>query len=464
VRRAIRDHLRDFLALAFIFALALAIAGVILTQQRFNPPSWVPLVGEDFYTIEGKFQTAQAVVPGQGQTVNIAGVKIGDVSNVVLEDGTAVVEMDIDEDHAPVYRDATILLRPRTGLKDMYLALQRGTRAAGELPEGGRIAIRNTLPDVNPDEVLAQLDRDVRDYLRILLDTGGQAFDDGEGGPEPSARAVSDLRETFKRFEPTARDTRAITGQLAERRRNIRRVIHNLQEIFGELASEDRALADFVDSSNANFQAFAAQEARIRQALQLLPPTLSQTAGTLGRLEDVAENLGPALQSLRPGARALAPALRATRPFLRETTPIVRDQFRPFARDVQPTVRDLRPAARDLARTTPALARTFGVLNTALNLLAFNPQGSEEGFLFWLAWGNHNRLTQYSAQDAHGPIRRGIVLVNCPGLITLEAVTRNNPRLGAIITLLNAPPRAEVCTGPGGTAPPAAASADGGRP
>jgi phospholipid/cholesterol/gamma-HCH transport system substrate-binding protein len=457
VRRAIREHLRDFLALTFIFALALAIAGVILTQQRFNPPSWVPLVGEDFYTIEGKFQTAQAVVPGQGQTVNIAGVKIGDVSSVELEDGAAVVEMDIEEEHAPVYRDATILLRPRTGLKDMYLSLERGSRAAGELPEGGRVPIRNTLPDVNPDEVLAQLDRDVRDYLRILLNSGGEAFDDGEGGSDPSPRAVADLRETFKRFEPTSRDARAITAQLAQRRQSIRRVIHNLQEIFGELASEDRALADFVDSSNANFQAFANQEARLREAFRLLPGALSQSAGTLGRLEDVAQNLGPSLQSLRPGARALAPALRATRPFLLETTPVIRDQFRPFAREVQPTVRDLRPAARDLARTTPALARTFGVLNTLVNLLGYNPPGSEEGFLFWLAWGNHNRATQYAAHDAHGPVRRGIVLVSCPTLTTLEQVRRVNPRLGAIITLLNAPAREQVCTGPGFTAPPTAA-------
>jgi phospholipid/cholesterol/gamma-HCH transport system substrate-binding protein len=129
---------------------------------------------------------------------------------------------------------------------------------------------------------------------------------------------------------------------------------------------------------------------------------------------------------------------------------------------VQPTIRDLRPAARDLAKTTPALARTFGVLNTLFNLLGYNPSGSEEGFLFWLAWGNHNRATQYSTQDAHGPIRRGLVLVNCPGLATLEAVTRNNPRLGAVITLLNAPQRTDVCTGPGGSAPPAAASADAG--
>jgi phospholipid/cholesterol/gamma-HCH transport system substrate-binding protein len=469
VRRAVREHLRDFLALLFVFSLALVIAGVILTQQRFNPPSWVPLVGQDFYTIEGRFSTAQAVVPGQGQTVNIAGVKVGDVSSVELEDGAAVVEMDIEEKHAPIYRDATILLRPRTALKDMYLALDRGTPDTGELPEGGRIPISNTLPDVNPDEILAQLDHDVRDYLRILLNSAGEAFDDtpwsdpaasqaGAGSGEPSPAAVADLRETLKRFEPSARDTRAITAQLVERRHNVRRVIHNLRELFGELADNDRSLAAFVDSSNANFQAFARQDGRLREALRLFPGALGQSAGTLGRLENLARDMGPALQALRPGARALGPALRATRPFLRETTPIIRDQFRPFARDVQPTVRDLRPAARDLAVTTPALARSFGVVNKLLNLLAFNPGGSEEGFLFWTAWGNHNRATQYGAQDAHGPLRRGVVLVSCPTLQTLEAVTRDNPRLGALITMLNAPKREEVCTGPGGTAPTAGAS------
>ena len=42
----------------------------------------MPFVGQDFYTLKGEFTTAQAVTPGQGQTVNIAGVKVGEISNV----------------------------------------------------------------------------------------------------------------------------------------------------------------------------------------------------------------------------------------------------------------------------------------------------------------------------------------------------------------------------------------------
>ena len=123
--------------LLFLFVIALGVGGYILSNQRFNPPAWVPLVGEEFYELEAELSTAQAVVPGQGQTVNIAGVKVGDIGEVRLEDGRAVVEMLMDESHAPVYRDATILLRPKTGLKDMFLELDPGTKAAGRVP-GGR--------------------------------------------------------------------------------------------------------------------------------------------------------------------------------------------------------------------------------------------------------------------------------------------------------------------------------------
>ena len=79
------------------------------------------------------------------------------------------------------------------------------------------------------------------------------------------------------------------------------------------------------------------------------------------------------------------------RPFLADTTPVIRDQLRPFARDVQPTVRELRPAARDLAVVTPRLTTSLGVVNQLLNELAYNPPGSEEGYLFWTAWLNHAR-------------------------------------------------------------------------
>ena len=90
MRRQIKKQMRVFVALLFLLVGSLGIAGYILSNQRFYLPAWVPVIGTDFYEVKAELPTAQAVVPGQGQTVNIAGVKVGEVGEVKLEDGHAV--------------------------------------------------------------------------------------------------------------------------------------------------------------------------------------------------------------------------------------------------------------------------------------------------------------------------------------------------------------------------------------
>ena len=82
----------------------------------------------------------------------------------------------IDRKFLPIYKNATILMRPRTGLKDMFFELDPGTKSAGEYDEGDTIPVANTAPDVNLDEILAALDGDTQAYLRLLLVGGGQGL------------------------------------------------------------------------------------------------------------------------------------------------------------------------------------------------------------------------------------------------------------------------------------------------
>ena len=453
--RAIRQHLRDVLAIAFLVITAAGVAGYILANQRFSLPDWVPVVGSDVYELEAEFQTAQAVVPGQGQTVTVAGVRVGDIASVRLEEGRAVVTMRLDEEWRDrVFRDASLLLRPKTGFKDMYLQLDPGSPQAGRLPEHSRIRVSNTLPDVNADEILAALDADARDYLRILLAAGGEALGD--------ERAARDLRATLRRFEPTARDVRRITEELAERRRNIRRVVRDYRLLAEELAASDDELARLVSSANATFAALAEREQSLRSALAELPPTLETTRDSLRDIRELAGELGPALAQLRPAARNLAPALREVRPFLRQTEPVIARQLRPFARGARAETRLIRRAAEDLGPSTTRLLRTTRVVNSLLNTLAYNPPGQEEGFLFWLGWANHAGASLFSTQDAHGPIRRGVVLASCTALAVLEEIGRQNPNLEVLIQLLNAPRRADVCP-QFGPQPAAAAKREGER-
>jgi phospholipid/cholesterol/gamma-HCH transport system substrate-binding protein len=433
---AIRKHLRDAVAIVVLLIVALIVVLVILSHQRLSLPAGVPLLGKDFVDVQAELTTAQAVTPGQGQTVNIAGVQVGQIASVKLENGKAIVGMKIERKHAHIYRDATVLLRPKTGLKDMVAELTPGTKAAGPLPEGQRIPISQTLPDVNLDEVLAALDSDTRDYLRLLLGDGATALK-GNG---------RELAQTIRRIEPTARYARQVNEQLAVRRQNIKRVIHNFSLLVKELGDKDTQLAGFVENSNAVFATLARQDANLRATLRELPSALDETQTTLAKVDRLAGVLGPTLEDLRPAARALGPSLVQTRPFLTKTTPVIRDQLRPFTRAALPTVRELRPAMRDLSAATPDLTRTFKVVNALLNTLAYNPPGAaEEGYLFWLSWANHTGATVFATQDAHGPIRHGLVVFSCSTAQLLNSVANTNPALGTLVALLNGPATDEIC-------------------
>src|SRR5919201_1414155 len=161
--RALRAHSRDVVAIIALLAAALFATTVILINQRTTLPSWVPLIGSDRFHLEADFSTSQAVTPGQGQSVDIAGIKVGEVSGVKLEDGHAVVSMSIDNKYADlIHTNASLLLRPKTGLNDMVVEMDPGTQGAPQIKEDSTVPLASTEPQVNPDEILSALDGDTQ--------------------------------------------------------------------------------------------------------------------------------------------------------------------------------------------------------------------------------------------------------------------------------------------------------------
>src|SRR5204863_5280912 len=88
---------------------------------------------------------------------------------------------------------------------------------------------------------------------------------------------------------------------------------------------------------------------------------------------------------------------------------------------------------------------SLDVVNELFNELAYNPPGSAEGYLFYPAWTNHNGASLFATQDAHGPIRHGIVQVSCTSLAALQRLGQVNQQLGTLVELLNTPPVDQVC-------------------
>ena len=205
MKRAIKNHAADCAAIIVLLILSIVVAGYILNHERLR----FPFFQSAQFTMNAAFSTAQAVTPGQGQSVRVSGVQIGSISGVTLHNGIAVVQMQIDQKYKHlIHTDATALLRPRTGLQDMFIELNPGSSSVPVANPGFTIPVSNSLPAVNLDEILSSLDGDTRAYLDLLVNGAGQGLK-GNGG--------SELAQVLQRFEPTHRDlarlNRAMTKQ-----------------------------------------------------------------------------------------------------------------------------------------------------------------------------------------------------------------------------------------------------------
>jgi phospholipid/cholesterol/gamma-HCH transport system substrate-binding protein len=453
VTTAIRKHLGDFIALLVLFLIAIGISAYIIANQDARPR--IPLIESKAFTLKAEFSDAQAVTPGQGQSVRVAGVMVGKITQVSLKNGIAIVTMELDPKwikKIDLRADSTALLRPRTGLKDMFIELDPGGRGT-KLKSGNTIPVQNTAPDVDPDEVLSAFDTDTRAYLQLLINGAGKGLK-GHG---------TDLNKTFKALGPTYQDLAKVSKAIAARRDALKRLIHNYGELTNTLADTGPAIRRLINASDAVFQAFASQNTNISLAVSKLPATLQQTSATLRKVDTFSRVLGPTLESLRAPFRQLNVANHAVLPFVKEAEPIVRTKIRPFVRVARPTVRNLRPAAINLAKASPDIAKSFHELNRFFNMGAYNPNGREpvtgnpvtdanrdEGYLFWLGWVGQNTTSLFSTSDAQGPLRRFIVFFNCTDL---RAVLSTNPAAGPLLGFTNALNDPGLCPSSEGGAP-----------
>jgi phospholipid/cholesterol/gamma-HCH transport system substrate-binding protein len=437
MRRVIRKNLGPFLAIFGLVAIAVVVGGYILHEQRLR----FPLLEAKPVRINVELDNAQAVTPGQGQTAQVAGVQIGDIADVKLKDGRAIVGLDIKPKYADlIHRDARALLRPRTGLKDMYVQIFPG-KDGPPVKEGFTIPVQSSLTDVDLDEILSVLDSRTRDYVTLLANGAGEGLH-GRG---------KDLANVLAHYGPTVRDLGRVDHAVAQERVALRRLVTSLAQVNSRLARKPQDLSRLVSTGSTTLRAFASEDRNLRGAVTELAPTLQQATRALRAVAPFAGELGPTTRALLPAVRELQNVNAQVSPFAREATPIVRTKIRPFTRRAQPLARDLAPAARGLARALPEIARNGKVINHFVNMLGNNPngreapdkRGREEGYLFWLSWLSHQTTNLQSIEDANGPIRPIFVTGTCN---TFTSLVNDLPQLEFALGL--SPLLATVCKNP----------------
>lgn len=438
--RQLRAQLRNLIAVVCMLAIGLVVTAVIVQNQRLR----IPILEERPFELKAEFETAQAVVPGQGQTIRVAGVRVGDVEKVEVVDGAGVVTFAIDGEYLPIYRDATILMRPTTGLKDMFFQLDPGTKSAGEYEAGDVVPMANTAPDVNFHDILSALDGETRSYLRLLLVGAGKGLE----------RRDRELGKLLGSLGPINRNMAELNRAVAERRDELARFTHNLNLLATRVGQAEQELTRLVSSASQYLGEIGDEGTDVTRLVRDLPGTLREGRQALISMRGLARVMGPAFNELRPFARNLEGLNESSIRFAEAVTPVIRDEIRPFVRTARDRVPDIRKGATRFADTAPRLETIFTKLNRLANMAAYNPRGPEpagtpgrdEGYLYWVSWLANNTSQLFSSGDGNGFYRRVYLTMGCDQANAL--ISDPNPafqEMSQLITGYTDPVLAEVC-------------------
>jgi phospholipid/cholesterol/gamma-HCH transport system substrate-binding protein len=432
--RQARGRGKDSIAIAVLAVIAVVMTVWIFTQQKATLPSWAPFVGEDFVHLSADFSNAQAITPGQGQAVVIAGIQVGKISSVDLEDGHAVVGMDIEPKYLDlIHADAQLLLRPKTNLNDMVVEISPGS-GKGHVESGHTFPLSQTEPSIPFEAFLSTLDKDTQQYLQLLVAGGAQ----GIGG------RGRQLSGAFRRLQPFSHSIARLNEAVAQRRVALARVIHDFGLLTAELGRHDRDLERFVSSSKDALGNFANQQRSIQESLVEFPSALSALRSAMASSDRFTTVARPALLGLIPQAQALGPALKANERLFKQTRVPIRDQIRPFTRQVRPVLAHTAEGSSDLKTTVNNFGTALGAFNSFLNELAFKPKGSRQSLFFYLPWLNHDINASFNLVNGSGPVFRSQALLSCNGAYLAQSVALLKPYLETVIQGVRIPTPSEL--------------------
>ena len=233
------------------------------------------------------FADATGLLPGN--EVRVAGVRVGAVDSVELDDRQlALVSFSLDEDRE--MPESTIArVRYRNIVGERYIALTEGPGSADPLPEGA------TLP-------LAQ----TRSALDLTVLFNGfrplfQALD-----PESMNQAAFELIQTLQgeggTIESLMARTASLTNTIADRDEVIGRVLVNLESVLATVDERGSELSDLIIQLRRLSAGFAEDRLAIGASLDGISDLTSATAGLLS---DVRAPLAADITELRELATTL---------------------------------------------------------------------------------------------------------------------------------------------------------------
>jgi virulence factor Mce-like protein len=337
-----------------LIGAATILVVLVAVFLAYNANSGLPFVPT--YELKAEMPSAANLVVGND--VSIGGSRVGSVSAIepkTLDDGTtiAVLTLKLEKDVAPLPRDSTLLIRPRSALGLKYVEITRGQDARG-YADGATIPITAATPrPVEFDEVLSMFD----DKTRAAVAENTTGFGDALAGRGES------LNTAIGAFRPLLRDIVPVAKNLSSPDTHLRRLFQALGRTAAILAPAAEDQAQLFVNLDTTFRALREVSPFIRESIVEGVPALDAGIRDFPVQRPFLRNTELLFHELRPGAAALR-TYAATIADAEAEGAKVLPRTPPLNRRLASLLQELQRFAED-----PMVPRGLKATTTALNTL-----------------------------------------------------------------------------------------------
>lgn len=236
-----------------VFAI-ITLVGVSFVGARYARLD--RLVLDQSYTVVAHFADSGGAFAGA--EVSYRGVRVGEVSELVLTDDGVDLVLDIEEEHDDIPADAHALVGNRSAVGEQYVELQPQSDDGPFLRDGSEIARDVTTTPIQTDTLLTHLDETVRsvdqDDLRTVTSELGLAFrgagDDLQTILDSSNELITVAEQNFDVTVDLIRDSNTVLNGQIDSERAFRRFARDLSLFSTTVADHDRDLRRLIEDGS----------------------------------------------------------------------------------------------------------------------------------------------------------------------------------------------------------------------
>ena len=274
-----------YLGIGTVIAMLVVVTLIMISGLPGGPTIGLPW--NHAMTVKAQLSDADALA--DKASVQIAGVKVGEIHSVELQGNQALVTMTIQPQYGDIHSDARVLLRPHGLFGPKYIELVPGTAASPLLHDGDTIPGTQSVLAVDLDQILQELQAPERERLTTAIVELGKA---AAGRGSDFNHLVNAGNTLFQVLDSPVQKLGSVANNLSDvlvqdeafnasfAQTPLDQLVANSNTTLAAFAQSSQHLESLLDNADNTLnqldQALSGESGNLRQTLELLPGVIDK--------------------------------------------------------------------------------------------------------------------------------------------------------------------------------------------